>query len=669
NFKLLVFVLALSTSTTTLYSLEACKRAIANNDFITAFVSLDKITAPVLRKTYAGKIRTAFNISESMSLQDYANSLNATQQSQPADQDDSGLASGDINIPVTPLSQSVTPPSQDADQLSNDGDGISQSSSSSQQSKDQGFVSGVPTPMPATPPAIKPIAPVIPMPGPVITPTRINEPLSKPIAPVNPITPATIVPAAPKGQDNFPPVPPTPTPAPMFNGNTFNQPQSGSTSTGNTPPPAPIFNNSTGKFDQPQSGTSPLPGTPGIAKQTNAQYPYLDQFNKLKAPKGLNDLEKQINDSLKINVKTVLDDDRSAKNLEVFLTASARELKKVDSIRSMEKTYNGINLSNNYIELLELVNQYINSIVELKRILASSKSIDSKEAMDAAQKWVEDSNTIDQEIEEEGHRVFTESKDENKMLEAMDNAAQGIIDDLTSLKNAYTQSLVTLKRRVNDEFSSAIESAQRSIFEIVATIMFVIEKHRLSNNADKGEFLSKIDDYIQKKTTLYQNKDKGTALFQADNKIIKAVFNAYKEIMESSKEINPGDVAILFSSEEQQKLVELDRTNSLIRVMSIPDKIKIQGSEPYAAIKSLKKEDLVSKGLNANLYTVNKEPAGAINIGLKQKISNPLPARIALGYTAKIVAPDYDADGNALIAFVGPAVANPLVDICIMPTT
>lgn len=183
--------------------------------------------------------------------------------SQSADQDDSGVASGDIqNVPMTPLSQKTDQLSND----SNDGDGISQGSdqSASSSQQDQGFVSGVPTPMPTTPvitptPIINP-APVIPMPGPVIAPTKIKEPMSKPIDQVTP-TSEEIVPAMPENQDSFPPVPQVPTPAPTFNETIgkFNKPQSETVSTGNTPPPAPIIGGSSS-----HGTTPPPPPLPGI---------------------------------------------------------------------------------------------------------------------------------------------------------------------------------------------------------------------------------------------------------------------------------------------------------------------------------------------------------------------------------------------------------------------
>ena len=50
----------------------------------------------------------------------------------------------------------------------------------------------------------------------------------------------------------------------------------------------------------------------------------------------------------------------------------------------------------------------------------------------------------------------------------------------------------------------------------------------------------------------------------------------YKEFMDGNKEINPGNVAPLFSQEEQKKLANLDAVNSVIRVINIVDKIKIQ---------------------------------------------------------------------------------------------
>lgn len=270
NFKLLVVILVLSASIKALTPVDACKQAIAKNDFITSFISLNRINASSLRNMYEGKIRTAFNIPKTMSLQDYADSLNAAQQPQSADQDDSGVASGDIqNVPMTPLSQ-------ETDQLSNDGDGISQGSdqsvSSSQQ--DQGFVSGVPTPttpvITPTPiinpaPAAKPI-PVMPMPGPVIlAPTKIKEPMSKRIDQAT-LTPA-IVPAMPANQGFVSGVPtPPPGQAPIFNNGIFNESQSGSISTGDTPPPppgpAPIIGASSSHGTTPPP--PPLPGTTDI---------------------------------------------------------------------------------------------------------------------------------------------------------------------------------------------------------------------------------------------------------------------------------------------------------------------------------------------------------------------------------------------------------------------
>lgn len=80
NLKIFILALMLHSPIMAFKGQKECDAALKNKDFIGAFKAFNQMNNRHIKNDYENRIRTVFNISENMSLNDYLDSFNAMQQ-------------------------------------------------------------------------------------------------------------------------------------------------------------------------------------------------------------------------------------------------------------------------------------------------------------------------------------------------------------------------------------------------------------------------------------------------------------------------------------------------------------------------------------------------------------------------------------------------------------